>query len=118
MSKTLPDIKKELRMLKCKIHNAEHELNANKEKARVITRKINSNIETIKGYKDRSKALENRYSSKVKDNITDHAIVRYMERIMGINIKELKDTIRNSNTTKVMQDDKVITIINEGKRNE
>ena len=43
--------------------------------------------------------------------MTDHAIVRYLERFMGINIRELEEAIRKDNRArKVTEGRKVVTV--------
>lgn len=42
--------------------------------------------------------------------VSDHAIVRYFERIIGFNIEELKETILQGDFERVVRNNKVITV--------
>ena len=48
--------------------------------------------------------------------VSDHAIVRYFERIIGFNIDELKETILQGDFERVIKNDKVITVYPTGSK--
>ena len=84
------------------------------QKIASIERKIShcgqeNNLDHLISEKSRlKKKISSKY--KCKGAVSDHAIVRYMERVLGVNIKELKDEIVKSNHHKVIKRGVIVTI--------
>lgn len=75
-----------LKGLKTQIDREQGELNALLEEQKTVNGKINSKLELLKGLRAKFKSL----TTEKKIVVSEHAILRYIERIMGVDLEEVR----------------------------
>lgn len=138
LTKQVGDLASKIGKLETKLENLEHKrvtfvrqkqrLENIQRKQPVIIEKLqdlDKNLKQIKIDKamindekialiNRRTALKNRLNkkSRYKRRVTDHGIVRYLERIMGVNIKDLEETIlKDTNAERVEREDGIVVTV-------